>query len=470
VPGVTQQAPRFCGSCGQPVPAGAAFCTSCGQPVAAPQSTPRPQPTFQPTFQPTPEWAAPAPAPALPGGRGRGRLLVIGAVLAVLVVVAGVVGAVQLLGGSDGDLADGGRLPEAVTSEPEKAWTYDTDGYASVDQAGDTTIVSMGEAGEVVALDDEGDELWSNDDNGYGYAYVDPEDDGLVVVQGYESYGAGVLSIDDGEELWFDEEAGSVVATTGDGLIVSSYDEDGSESDLSLREADSGDEKWNVPGVQASDVHDDSVFAVRDGELSRLDASSGDTDWSVELGLDDDEYPSVTAVDGMVVVSASDVRAFATDDGDRLWSEEPGSSEASVVVGAFSSDAVYVNETEYSEDETDEQVTIFDTDGEVGELGIDNDESFYGVAFESGGTSYLLNYGDGSLYDDSLDRVGSYDGALTVADEGLYSLEDDQLRFYEYAESSESWQLDVDYSDSPVVYAGDGVVFVLIDGTLTAYR
>jgi hypothetical protein len=395
---------------------------------------------------------------------------VIGAVLAVLVVVGGVVGAVQLLGGSDGDLADGGRLPEAVTSEPEKAWTYDTDGYASVDHAGDTTIVSMGEAGEVVALDEDGEELWSNDANSYGYAYVSPEDDGLVVVQGYESYGAGVLSADDGEELWFDEEAGSVVDVTDDGLFVSSYDEDGSASDLSLRDTESGDEKWSVPEVQASDVHDDAIFAVRDGELSRLDAKSGDSDWSVDLDLDEDEYPSVTAVDGMVVVSASDVRAFAADDGDRLWSEELDSPDASVIVGGFSADEVYVNETDYTEDETDEQVTIFDADGEVGELGIDNDESFYGVAFESGGTSYLLNYGDGSLYDDSLDRVGSYDGVLTVADEGLYSLEDDQLRFYEYAESSESWQLDVDYSDSPSVYAGDGVVFVLVDEELTAYR
>jgi hypothetical protein len=392
-------------------------------------------------------------------------------VLAVVVVVGGGLAAVKLLGGSGGELAGGGKLASAVTSEPEEAWTFDTDGeYASVTSSGDTTVLTLGESGELVALDKDGEEIWSTGDGGsYGYGYV-LDDEDLVLVQGYEDYGIGALSLEDGDELWFDDDGGSAYGMVDGGLVVNTYDEDDSLSDVAVVDPETGDEKWSVADVDSTAITKDAVYVVKDEELVRLASSSGDEEWSVDLSLGVDEYPSVTAVEELVVVSTDEVQAFSPD-GDELWTEQADSADGSIYASAYAADAVYVNESDYSEDETDETITVFDTEGEVGELDIDEDESFYGYGFESGGTSYFLNQGDGSLYGDDLERVERYDGVVAAADSGLYSLDGDQLRYYEYGESSASWQLDVDSGeDEPSVYAGDGVVYTLIDGTVTAYR
>ena len=166
---------------------------------------------------------------------------------------------------------------------------------------------------------------------------------------------------------------------------------------------------------------------------------------------------------------SGDARAFSSD-GDALWSEQSPGVDASVSVGALSDDSVFLNTSDYDGDVTSEQVTVFDAEGEVGEIGIDDDTSFYGFAFESGGVRYLLNESDGTLYDDTLDRVGSYGGRLAVADSGIYSLDGDRLRFYEYGENAAAWEVDVDGSDSLSVMAGDGVVLVSDERSVTAYR
>jgi hypothetical protein len=396
---------------------------------------------------------------------------VVGAVLAVLVVVGAALAAVTLLGGTDGDLAEGGHLAKAVTSEPEEAWTFDTDGeYAQVSTAGDVTVVSVGDSGEVVALDEHGEELWTADDADYGWAYVLPGDDDLVVVQGQEGYGFGVLTTDDGDELWYEDSGGSVMGLVDGRLVVSSYDDGDSTSEIEVRDPRSGDEEWSVSRVGSSQVTKDAIYVVRSGDLVRLDPGSGDEKWSVDLGLGGDDYSSLTVVDGLAVVSTDEVHAYSTEDGEELWSEDASSSDASLTVGAFSSDSVYVDESLYTDDENEETVRVFDEDGEVGELDIDEDESFYGQGLRSGGEDFFLSFADGTLYDDSLDRVASYDGQLQVADSGLYSLDGDELLFYEYGERSESWAVDVDDAEEATVFAGDHVVFILADGTLTAYR
>ena len=465
---------QFCGACGNRVPPTVAFCTSCGQPVVrsgAPSAAPStPPPPYQQAAAPVPtpgiEYLAPASQPS--GGR---RTVAVVAALVVLVAVGGVVAGVKLLGGGDGELVGGGQLPNAVRSEPDEAWTYDTDEYASVTTSGDTTIVSLSDSGKIVALDSDGKETWSTfEDSGYGYGYVEPDNADIVVVQGYEDYGIGVLSMEDGDELWFDDDGGGSLGVTDEGIFVSTYDEDGGDSELALRDPKSGDEKWSLDGVYTAEIRDDAVYAIVDGELRRLNPSSGDEEWSADLDLAEDEYPSLAVADDLVAVSTDDEVIAYSPDGDTLWSESPGDADSSVSVGVYSPDRVYVDQTDYSDDVTSEQVTVYDKDGEVGDLDVDEDVSFYGQAFTSGGSSYLLNYGDGALYEEKLDRVASYDGCLVTADSGLYRLDNGRLGFYEYGKTAESWELDVNGDEGSSVYAGDGVVFTLINGTITAYR
>ena len=353
---------RFCGWCGAQIPPGASFCTSCGRPVAA-AAPPPPTAPLAPAA-PSAGWSSPEPA----AGRGR-RWVVVGAVLAVLVVVGAGIAAVTVFGGSDGDLAGGGHLATGITSEPEKAWTFDTDGeYAQVSAAGDTTIVSVGDSGGVIALDKDGDEIWSADDSAYGYAYVLPDDDDLVLVQGFEDYGLGVLSTDDGEQLWFDDDGGSAYGLVDGGLVVSTYDEEDSTSEIAVLDPRSGDEKWSISGVESSQVADNAIYVVKSGDLISLDPSSGDEKWSVDVDLDDGDYPSLAAVDGIVAVATDEVRAYSAEDGDALWSEDANNPDASLTAGAFSSDSLYINESVYSEDLTEERARVFDEEGEVGDL------------------------------------------------------------------------------------------------------
>ena len=387
--------------------------------------------------------------------------------LATMAVVGGVVVAVQLADGSGGTRVDGRRLPAAVTSAPEEAWSYDAAGGVGVDAVGGTTLVTRGEEGGVVALDEQGSELWSSAQESYGYAFSFPGDDDYVVVQGYESDGVGVVALSDGEELWSHDDAGGVADFTDDALLTVTY-EDGA-GDLTVLDVRSGETRWSLDDVDAVQEVAGATYVVRHGELSRLDSASGDEEWSVGLDPEGDDYYSLAAVDDLVVVGSGDARAFSSD-GDALWSEQSPGVDASLSVGALSDDSVFLNTSDYDDDVTSEEVTVFDAEGEVGEIGIDDDTSFYGFAFESGGVRYLLNESDGTLYDDTLDRVGSYGGRLAVADSGIYSLDGDRLRFYEYGENAAAWEVDVDGSDSLSVMAGDGVVLVSDERSVTAYR
>ena len=480
-------ATQFCGSCGAQVSATASFCSSCGQPIVQAAQPTIPQPVIpQPVIpQPViPQPVIPQPVIPQPAGtewshaqppqqRGGRKGVVVGAVLAVLVAGGGGFAAMKLLGGGGGDLADGGKLPSAVTSDPEVAWTYDTDGeYASVTSSGDTTFVSLSDSGEIVALDKDGEELWrtGSDDASYGYGYVLPDED-LFLVQGYEDYGVGVLSLDDGEELWFDESGGSAYRMVDGGLLVSTYDEDDSTTEVSVLDPETGEAQWSTSNVDTTAATEDSVFVVVHEELKCLESSSGDEKWSVSLDVDSDDYPSVTAVEGMVAVSADEVTAYSTDDGEELWSKDGGGEESSIYANAFTTDMLYVDESDYGGDETEQTITVFDTEGERGELDVDEEEGFYGHGFEAGGTSYFLNTSDPSLYNDELERLDTYDGEVIASDKGIYSLDDEKLRFYEFDDSSAAWELDVESGeDYGKVYAGDGVVYTLIDAELTAYR
>lgn len=413
---------------------------------------------------------------AQPGpGRGR-RALVLAGVVGLVVVAAGVAAAYLLTRGDGDVIVGGGSMPASVTSEPTEAWSESFSQGIELVAIGDILVVGDPEDGTFAALDEDGEEIWSTrtvDD--YSYPRAVPGDDEHVLGAAYESSGVAMYSLDDGEELWRDDELG-YVAGTADGRVLAHRGgfEEGDSVDLVALDADSGEELWAFNDVDGSAVADGSVYALSDGEVVRLDPKTGEERWSRDLDLGADDYPSLIAVDEYVVAFTYGAGAVAydADDGTEIWTYRPRDSDASVIVGAMSSGRVYVNETTYDDDVTEEKVTVFDADGEVGELDNDRDESFYATAFRSDGEDYLLNLGDGSLFDGELGRIGRYDGQLAVADGGVYSLETGELAFYELGESTSAWEIDVEEAvdETERAIAGDGTVYVQIGDTVSAYR
>ena len=185
----------------------------------------------------------------------------------------------------------------------------------------------------------------------------------------------------------------------------------------------------------------------------------------------------MVATDDLVTVAGDDVAAYDADSGDDLWTYSPDDSDADLTVGAYAVDRVFVSESTYDEDfeTTSTKVTVRDRDGTVGEIDVDDDDDYvYGTGVESGGKSWFINIGNGDIYDEDVQQVASYDGSLTLADKGLYAVDDsDEVAFYEYGEAkSLEWEIDLPDgdSDSRVVDAVDGALLVSDDGELSAYR
>lgn len=466
---------RFCGSCGAALPVPPQpFCTSCGQQVlAAPVAAPPPSPP-----------SGPPGAPELlgfggpvPPADGRRRWPVVAAALTVLVLVGGGVAAVTLLRGGDGRALDGTSLPAAVTSEPEKAWTYDYGGDDSylndVVGVGDL-VVLVDDNGAAVAVDSDGDEAWTADDRFVSYAVAVPGHDDLVIVAGGEGGGVGALSTDDGHELWWSD-SGFPSATTEGGVLVADGYEESSIADLVWTDAESGDEKWRVQDVSNFSHDGDSVYVVKDGELSRLDQDSGKEDWTVEVSVDEESYVQVAAAEDLVAVAAGEVTAYDADGGDELWTYSPDDSDSDLSIGAYAAGRVYVSDTSYDVDsETSSTVvSVRDREGTVADIDVDEEEYFYGTGVEAGGISWFVDLSESELYDEDGKRVTSYDGDLTLVDKGVYAVDSNSVEFYEYGESASEWELDLPDSDSDdtgSVYAVDDGLLVAGGGEMTAYR
>jgi len=476
---------RFCGACGAelsvPPPA---FCIHCGTRVvtasttagsAPPPSPPHPPPSYQPSTQNYPQQtyvSAPETLGQLGPRRSR-RWPVVAAVVLVLVLVAGGVAVLTLLRGSgSGHTADGSMLPEAVTSEPKAAWTFDYSGsYAQVTGAGDLVVLAD-EDGDVAALDSDGERVWSNDDEYVGYVVAVPDHDDVVVVAGGEGGGVGALSTDDGEQLWW-QDSGYPLAIDDEGLLLGDGAEDSDTSDVAWVDSKSGEEKWSIDDVGSTDVAEDAVYLVVADELRRVDASSGRVSWSLDLSVDDDEYVGLASTSEFVAVSVgNEVTAYDAGDGERLWSasaEDPS-------VDGFDDDRVYISETTYDEDtdDSDTSVTVYGRAGDGEDLSIGSDDYFYGIGVEAGGSSWFVAYSSGEVFDDDLQRVGRYgsdEANLTVADRGLYVHDPGQVAFYEYGQGKPEWTIDIpDSEDGVSVSAVDQGVVVEADGELTMYR
>jgi len=110
----------FCINCGSELPDGAKFCISCGTPNAAPALAPSPEPApvpvEQPAEQPVPEQAAPQ-SQAAPkvvkrsvqgGGFGKIMMIIVGALIALTIILGLIAIIKNAVGGSSGSLEGAG--------------------------------------------------------------------------------------------------------------------------------------------------------------------------------------------------------------------------------------------------------------------------------------------------------------------------------------------------------------------------
>jgi hypothetical protein len=466
---------RFCGACGGRLAPELKFCTSCGQPAAqvatppvAPVAPVAPYPSFGPpspaagpgvseTLSSAPWAPSPHLGPTPP--RRHGRLLLVGGLAGLLVAVGGGTAAVLLFGGGGG-----GDLVGAVTSDPEKAWTWEApeDVYGGV-AVGELLIFSNGETGEIWALDDAGEERWTTLLDGGGGVYLSTDDGEIALASGYEGYGISALDTGDGDELWsFDE--GAATQVVGDTVLWSN------DTEVGALDVATGESRWTESGGGQLVATEDGAFMIDDDEVHRLSLESGEIEWSETLpDGEEDEYPVLAANDEMVAVGGSwGATAYDLQDGAELWSVSGGPNGASV--GVFSDTEVYVSETDYSEEETEPSVTVHDSDGERGSLDVGDDGYVWMTQIEMGGDSYAYDGASGRVYDAELDTIGRYEGTVTFVDGGLYAVEEDEISYFELGASSPGWELTAPTADWTGLLAADGLLVLYAGDEVTAYH
>lgn len=471
---------RFCGACGSPLAPDLRFCTSCGEPVGGPVGAPPQQPTApqQPVAPPAYAFAAqsaPPPPPEILGSDGwasspppgspaeppRRRLLLVGGLATVLVLAGGGTAAVFLLGGEGSHLVGGQELPGAVSSEPERVWSWSAPAevYGGV-ATDDVLILGNSESGEVWAFDHDGEERWSTELPLGGGVHLASADGEVLIAGAYEGYGLTGLSADDGKELWtFDE---GYTSYLHDDVVVW-----GSEEEIGALDLATGEELWRHDGSALAAIGD--VVAVVDGdEVSRLALRSGESEWTSSFRTDEEDYPEIAVNDEMIAVGGTEgATAYAMDDGKELWSVPGGPDGAGV--GVFSPTEVTVSERDFESEDAEARVSVHDREGERGVLDVDDSYAYFS-SVEMGGETYAFEGSSGRVYDAEYDIVGRYPGYVSFVDGGLYAAEDGQVSYYEIGEASPVWEMSGPDPEYAGVLAADGLVVVYAGNEVTAYR
>lgn len=316
-----------CRSCGGPLGAGTRFCTSCGAGVPAWTPPAAADPAGQQNTPPPATGSQPA---------HRGRVVALGAGLAVAAIAIGVV-ATRGSSGSEG-YVDSRRIPTAA----QERWRTDVDGVASVAADDETVYVSSRELDDdelvVSALAAEtGEERWQTSldvaTDGFGYV-VDPVDGGGVLVATYGSGDYTVLLLDrDGEVVW--ERDASASPGTRDGrTYLLEYDADVPPVGAQLIDLHDGQVGPRRRAERGFTWADDVVVGLDEGEVRLYDPA---TLQPVGGPIDvDDDIWTVSAVNDLVVgVGGDDLYAYSRGGDERWQARSPvGSTHALRAIGS----------------------------------------------------------------------------------------------------------------------------------------
>jgi outer membrane protein assembly factor BamB len=383
------------------------------------------------------------------------RRQTIGVLVALVVLAALAAGGVVASSSGEPDAevyGYGGHLAltEAITEKPDRDWTWEVSGsLTGLAAAGDTTYAATDD-GEVIALDEDGHEVWTVVETGAGFLVPPPDHDELVIFGNASESTVTALSSDDGTVLWsadgeiqwFDDDRAYVA--TGEELVA--YD------------LGSGDQMWSA-NADTIGVGEAGIFVLVGDELRRVD-TDGRTAWSVEIVRTSDETAQIAVADDFVAVGGPRALAFDADEGDPLWSSDGSDG---VAVHLFSRDEVALEDVAGAGD----PMPIYDRDGTTGS--IETSAPVLLVPLRSGSDEYTYSLASGELYGDGHEVVETYDGRAALAAEGLYLLSHRRISYFEYGAADPEWTLDDDLSDDVKVQTGDGRLLVANQGQLTSY-
>ena len=401
--------------------------------------------------------------------RRRRAAIVAAALAATLAVGAGVWSA---RGGDP--VSDPFALRAAVTEEPELAWTWEAERPIRVAFPTDRGAVALLGEGEVVGLDEHGEERWRRTVPLAGYAVHDaPTNVVHVMSSGSDEGTVTALDAETGRRLW--AVPGGWATTVGDATVVVAEDE------LRGIDTEDGSEVWSVSGGGFGGVSRDRVYGFRDGELRAWD-HDGDKVWVSDVELADSSPRSggdVVVLDDFIAVAGpgGEVVGIDLETGEELWRDDPGydGGVGSIEPGlAFSfpphEQALGPSSSEDGVD--DPQTTVYDRDGEVATVPVAQNSFFSPVEIELEGDPHFVDMESGLIYDEDFEAVGTVPrGHAYPTLTGVYDMTDGSVSYVPYGADDPLWALDIEsFDETTDLVPGDRSFLVDQGHELSLYR
>lgn len=376
-----------------------------------------------------------------------------GGLVLVLVVAGAIVVALQWRGGDHHHAADDTFRP--VTSEPDRAWAWDSEDDIEQVYAGkDLIAVTLAHHRGIVVLDTDGHELWRNRSLKYDSAYVEEGD--KVEGVSYEGKTQSILFDHDGKELDRFKKGDYFYGEEDDGSYLIADDDDVRKVD-----PETGREEWSIAEGDAWSFEKDRVLTVSGNKVTSYSRKDGSTQWTATLpaGYDDglkEKYDiTLDANDRFVLVSTGTLTALDLQSGERLWTAPHGGSLSSMAEDRFT----VVPSYHYGEDEKQPKgpFPIYAVDGKVGAIDLPAKDGYaYVYPGKVDGEELNIAPDAHAVYDADGNVVQRVDDGFFISfDEGYYTLKGTTIGYRKWDDDRAEWSItlsDVDpiedkYSD-----------------------
>lgn len=398
-----------------------------------------PQWAGQPWPQGQPQQQYPAAYPPPPRrGRGRRWAAVAGALVLVLVVAGAAALALRWRGG-DHPAADGKVRP--VTSEPDRAWAWDSqDDIEQVYAGKDRIVVTLSHHRGIVVLGTDGHELWRDKSLKYDTAYVEEGD--KVEGISYEGKTQSILFDRDGKELDRFEKGDYFYGEEDDGAYL--IDDD---HDLRKVDPETDQEEWSIAEGDAWTLDTDQVLTVSGNKVTSYSRKDGSTQWTTTLpagyddGLKENYDITLEANDRFVLVSTGTLTALDVRSGERLWTAPHGGTLSPMAEDRFT----VVPSYHYGGDEEQPRgpFPIYAVDGKVGSIDLPAKDGYaYVYAGRVDGEELNIAPDAHAVFDADGKLVQRVDDAFfTSFDEGYYTLRGATIGYRTWHDDRAEWSI-----------------------------
>jgi hypothetical protein len=330
--------------------------------------------------------------------------------------------------------------------------------------------------GEVVALDEEGEERWRQDIPLAGYAVHDAPTN-VVHVMGSGPDGGTITAVDleTGQQLW--AVPGSWVTTMEEATVVVAEDE--------VRRIDTqdGSEIWSVGLDEFGAVSEDGVYGFEDdGDLHGWDLDGSEM-WVSDADVDNSAMgpgSDVVALDDFIAVTGpmSEVVGIDPATGEELWRHDPGYEGG---VGSIEPDLAFVfppHEQTLGPSSADDgvdsapEISVYDRDGEVATVPVAQNSFFFPFAIELQGAPHFVEMDSGLIYDEDFKEVGTVPlGHAYPTLTGVYDMTGGGISYVPYGAEDPTWTLDTGSTEERMNLTPGDEFFLVNEGkTLSLYR